>query len=161
MEKLDKEFMDYISMMGKGFGMGDSMLRIFAALYIEPEDVPLERIAEKTGYSLASVSNTVRMLENMGAIRRSRKPGSKKVYVFLEKDMFRFNIMKIDMAKSFIINPAKKKLPSIIKTYKKQAKNDEEKKKLAIIKNYYEQILAFEDLLVKWKRDLQEIGGMK
>ena len=157
MEELNKEFIEYLSMMAKSFGLNDLMVKVFAILYIEPEEIAMEDIAKKSGYSLASICNTIKMLENMGAIKRIRKPGTKKVFFYMGKDMVKWNIMKLEFAHRNIIIPAKERLPKIIKKYKEKVKNERDKKKLKIIENYYNQVIIFEKIFNKWKKDLQNI----
>ena len=107
METLDKEFTEFLSSAGKGFGLHDLMLNIFAVLFLEPDEIAMEDIAKKTGYSLASVSNTTKMLESIGFVQRKRKPGSKKVFFFMEKDIIKWNINKLVYASENMIKPAK------------------------------------------------------
>lgn len=157
MKGLESEFTEYLSQMGKGLGMQDLMLKVFAVLYIEPDEIAMEDIARKTGYSLASISNTMKLLESMGAIKRIRKPKTKKVFFYMDKDLVRWNIMKIDFFHRGILKPAKEKLPEMIKRYDKKTKTDKEKKKLKVVKNYLDYILVFEDLMKRWKQDLEDL----
>ncbi len=161
MKELDSKFIEYLGDMGKSFGLDDLPLKVFAVLFIEPDEISLEEIAKKTGYSLASISMTTKMLESMRAIKRIRKPGSKKVFFYMDKDMVRWNLIKLDLAKNSIIKPAKQQLPGLIKEYRQKAKTDKDKKKVEIIDNYYGQILLFERLLEKWKKDLMGLMNKK
>ena len=36
----------------RGFGLGSSNGRIFTTLYLEPKEISLEELSEKTGYSI-------------------------------------------------------------------------------------------------------------
>ena len=157
MDGIDKELVEYFSSIGKGFGMHDLMLKIFAVLFIEPDEIAMEDIAKKTGYSLASISNTMKMLESIGFVERRKRPKSKKVYFYMGKDIIRWNISKIIYASQNMINPAKERLPGIIKEYKGKAKNEKDKKKISIVQDYYDQILVFEKIIDGWKNDLEKI----
>lgn len=157
MDNIDKEFLAYLGNMGKSFGLSDLALKVFGILFMEPKEISMEAIAKKTGYSLASISNTMKMLESMGQVQRVRKPGTKKVFFRMDKDMIGWNIRKLDFAQQSIIQPAKNKLPEIIDKYKEKAKTEYEKEKVKIVQDYYTQVTCFEQLLKKWKKDLEGI----
>jgi len=157
MKTLEKEFIDYLTSMAKNFGLDDLALKVFAVLYIEPEPIAMDQVAKKTGYSLASISNTMKLFETMGAVERSKKPGSRKVFFYMDKDLIKWNIMKLDYAQRTMIAPAKAKLPKIIKRYKEKAKTNQEKKRIEIITGYHDQVVLFEKLFKKWKSDLKNL----
>ena len=46
----------------------------------------------------------------------------------------------------------------MLKKYKAHLKNDNDKKKYAIVENYYNQILMFEKIIEKWRKDLEAIS---
>jgi len=158
MKELEKEFIDLFKTLFKSMGMPDQMVRIVAQLYIEPDAIPLDVLAKKTGYSLASISNTIKMLENAGMVKKTRRPGSKKIFVSMEKNLARLNISKLRAANEFFIRPAKQKLPEIIKKYKPKVKDEESKKKLQVMESYYKQIMKFEVLIKKWTKELEDLA---
>ena len=80
MDELEKEWMAAFNKIAKSFGLDDLSSKVVSVLYLEPEEVPMEDLAKKTGYSLASISNTMRVLGNMGFVQRIKKPGTKKIY---------------------------------------------------------------------------------
>lgn len=134
MDKIEKDFVDMYKHLGAMQGFDDSMTSIFAIVFINPEPVSLEELARKTGYSLASISNKAKFLENNGMIRRTNKPGTRKVFFYSDKDMKK-NLKnalkkKVEMMKYIIKN-----VPKII-DHNKNVKTDNEKKKLEIIKKY-------------------------
>lgn len=157
MDNLEKEMAKVFSIMGKTFGFNDLCTNVLSVLYLSIEDISLDEIAKKTGYSLASISNTMKILEQIGIATKSRKPGSKKNYYYMEKNMLKLNIQKITKASENYIIPAKDMLPEIIGKYKKKAKLEKDKKKLELIENYFEQIKNFEKILNKWKQDLENL----
>jgi DNA-binding transcriptional regulator GbsR (MarR family) len=158
MEGLEKEFTEHFATSCKGMGMDDLSLKVFSILFLEPEEIAMEEIAKRTGYSLASISNTMKNLEIVGFVQRTRKPGSKKVFFFMDKDIIKMNIQKMIYASENMIKPAKQKLPEMIKKYKDKAKTENSKKKITIIQNYYDQMLIFEKIIEKWTKDLENIA---
>lgn len=131
---IEERFISVFQRLGSISGMDSLTCRIYGTLYLEPKDMTMEDLAERTGYSLSSISNKIRALESAGIIKKSKKPGSKKVYLFVIKDMLK-NFKDIMVKKQqYGISFAKQELPDIIEDCK-----DKEKKK--IIEGYLNVIM--------------------
>lgn len=141
---IEKEMREFAEQVFRNFGLDILSSKIIAILYTEPEEVALEELSKKTGYSLASISNKTRFLENVEMIEKVKKPGSKKVYYYMEKDLFKMMQKKLEKAYEAEINPAKQKVPEIIEKYKNKKLNEKSKKKLEIMQNYYQQIIKLD-----------------
>lgn len=141
MEKIDKDFIEFYKKIGKNMGLDDLTSTLFAKLYIEPEEIAMEDLAKKTGYSLASISNKIHFLETMGLVQKITKPGTRKFFVFMEKDFSKIMLAHIKAKQELVIKPAKQNIPIIIKNNK-----DANKEKIKILKNYHEQILKMEKM---------------
>ena len=155
MKPIEKDFAEFLRSVGHGVGMDEITMKLFSLLYISPDYMAMDELAKKTRYSLASVSNTMKMLEHVGIAQRKKKPGSRKVFFTINKNLAIMNIYKIEAAKKNLVNPAKEKLPEIIRKYKKKARDDVTKGEINSIENYYKQMLLFEEMLKKWGKDLQ------
>ncbi|WP_269850600.1 GbsR/MarR family transcriptional regulator [Methanosarcina horonobensis] len=114
------EFIQLIVHNSKVQGLDELTSQILAVLFIEPEEIPLEELAEKTGYSLSAVSTASKFLASIGLIKKFRKPGSKKVYLFMEKDMISIGVRILRAKYENVILPTKQVLPGIIEAYKKK-----------------------------------------
>lgn len=68
------------------FGLGRMIGRVFALLYLTPEPVSLEQIAESLSVSKASASIVVRQLAAVHAIRQVWVPGDRRDYYEAETD---------------------------------------------------------------------------
>lgn len=158
MEGKECEFVKFTQDMGEISGMDRVLSAIFAIVYVEPGEISLEEIAEKSGYSLSSVSVKVNMLESLGLVRKSRKPSMHKVFVYMEKDMGRLlrEVMLEKQRRKFQF--AKERLPQIIENYRKRASGENERKKLAIMENYYTQLGQIHDTLDKVALMLDKCG---
>jgi HTH-type transcriptional regulator, osmoprotectant uptake regulator len=156
MDALDKEMYSIFSLMGNPFGLKDSHMKLLAALYMEPDYVTTDDLVKKTGYSLASISLSIRLLEEMGIVSHMKKPGTKKLYYLLEKDLFLVNIKKMEMMDRRFIQPVKRAMPGMLKKYKAKAKNNDlMASKLKIIERFNRQLLVMEKLINKWQKDLE------
>ncbi len=149
--------MEFIKQVFKNFGLDPLSSRIVAFLYIEPTEISIERLSKRTGYSLSSISTKAKFLENVNIIEKIKKPGSKKVYYYMEKDIFKILDSKVDKALEAEVYPAKENLPRIIEKYNKKRLNEKSKKKLDILTNYHKQILAMEKLMIDFKKKLRGI----
>ncbi|MCK5025716.1 MAG: hypothetical protein KAS15_03945 [Nanoarchaeota archaeon] len=148
MKALDNEFISMYQDMCMMHGMDRALGSIVGILYIEPEPVAMEDIAKKTGYSLASISNKVKMLEQIGMISKMHKPGTKKIYLSVDKDMSK--VMEGMFTKKLAaLNMVTSSIPKMLDKYKNKAKTEKDKKKIDLVENYYKQISQFKDIIAK------------
>lgn len=157
MNELDKEAMQFLSSLNME-GMDETSKCIFYSLYLETEEIPMEELAKRTGYSLATVCNKLKLLEHTGMIRKARKPGSKRIFVYMEKnllDSFKTNL--INHYEKFIRN-AKEKLPEIIEKHKNKVKTEEDKKKIRLLENLHKQIIKLEIVNKEMIKKIEELN---
>ena len=159
MEAIEEEFTEFFKILAKTYNVGDLQATVLSILYLEPKDMAMEEITEKTGYSLATISNTMKMLVALGIVRRVKKPGTKKVFFYMEKDLMRLNKNKIKAAYEHIIEPGKQMLPKIIEKYRNKVTDEKSKKKLMIIENYYFQMIQFDELLREMDKRLEQMSA--
>ncbi len=158
LKPLEKDFVEFHVKMGRAYGMSDLLMTIFGLLYIEPGDMAMEDIAKKTGYSLATISHATKTLETAGVILRKSKPGTRKVFFYMDKNLLRMNIAKLRSIQQTQIKPAKLFIPAMIEKYKNKARDADSKEKLKLIESYLNQMLEFEKLLQDWIRDLEKLS---
>jgi len=141
-----EEFIHLMTENCKVNGLDELSSEIIAILYAEPREISLEELSKKTGYSLSAVCTATKLIERIGLIKRIRKPGSRKAYVYIEKEMIVFSLDLMKKKYEKIIIPTKKKLPLIINKYKKE-KSESSRQELKIIKNYYKEVLLSEKII--------------
>ena len=159
MDGFEKEFIDFMVGVLPSFGLDPLSSRLVGMIFIEPGPVAMEDLAERTGYSLASLSNRLRSLENAGMVKRFRKPGTKKAFYFMEKDVYELIINKIKAMQSGYIQPAKNALPGIIERSKGARLGKDDKQKLGIIQEYYDQLLEIDSCLSRHVREIEKMRG--
>ena len=157
LDEIDKEFIEFYQAASRVQGADASLGTILAVLYLEPEEISMEDLAKKTGYSLASISNKIKMFEPVGFVKRIRKPGTKKVYLRAEKNVLEILKKGFTMKHDLVINLAKDRIPKIISKYKDKKLSEEQKKKLKIIEEYYKQMLKFEELIHEMLKKIDEM----
>jgi len=158
MDSIDKQFVGLYQKIGRAQGMDDSFIEIFALLYIEPDEIAMDELVKKTGYSLASISNKIKMLEALGFVKKVRKPGSKKIFLKIEKSIGGLMKEGMLMKERSVISTIINELPKIIEDFK--PKTEIEKRKLRILEKYYKEMLLFEKLMQKWVIDIEKMLKM-
>ena len=134
MRSLDQEFVEMYKDIGMRQGLNNPLLTmIFAHIFIEPEDIAMDELARRTGYSLASVSNAIKLLDTMAPIKKVKKPGSKKLYLRVEKDFSKMFRESIEKKEQLMITLIQQKVPEIISKHKHRAKTERQKKKIKIL----------------------------
>lgn len=145
MKNSKDEFIELIYEINKYRGLDDLTSKIIGILYAEPREVSLKELAKRTGYSISAVSTVMKMLSKSIIVKRFKKPKSRKIYFYMEKDVLPYlsDFIKKNVD---IIGIAKKRVPKIIDRYKKSKVSGKEMK---IIKNYYRQILVIDKIMRK------------
>ena len=136
MDEIEREFLDIYTVLGAHQGVDEQFSRIYGLVLVSPEDLSLDEIARKTGYSLASVSSKAKMLESIGLVRKLRKPKSRKLYLTVNKDPL---TMMSDMSKmkAQALKITVPKLQKLIDSYEGKKLSDEQKQKLSRIHDLY------------------------
>ncbi|MGM5484350.1 MAG: GbsR/MarR family transcriptional regulator [Nanobdellota archaeon] len=153
-QKEDQEYIDLIKELARSQGSDALSGEIYAILYLSRDKVSMDEIAEETGYSLATISNKLKFLEMANIIERTKKPGSRKHYVYMKKDLIEIHKQNLINAQKNSIKKIKEKLPDIIKNYRKKKKHDKEK--LSIMKNHLNQAGKIDKVMDKIIKELED-----
>ena len=159
-ESPKNEFIELIAENSKVNGLDELSSKIIGILFIEPEEVALDELANRTGYSLSAVSTALKFIERAGIVKRSKKPKSKKVYFYMGKDILAMFLQIMRRKYEKIILPSKQKLPRIIEKYKQESTKESEEE-LKIVENYYKEVLFFEQILKEFIETFEQYGVNK
>lgn len=154
---IEKEFQESIVHMFMQAGANMLLSKVGAILFSEPKEISLEELSQRSGYSLPSVSNAVKLLEHAGKIQRHKKSGDKKIYVSFKQDLIKSMQEQIIKGHEVIIKPMRKNMPVIIEELKRELKSDKlspEKKqdlkdKIEWYSCYVQQIKTLENIFGK------------
>jgi len=141
-----EEFIELMTENCRVNGLDELSSELIAILYAEPGEISLEELSKRTHYSLSAVCTAAKLIERIGLIKRTRKPGSRKAYFYMEKDLTVFSLDLMKKKYEKIIIPTKQNLPSIIEKYKKE-KSEKSRQELRIVENYYKEVLASEEII--------------
>jgi len=147
MATFEEEFISFAEEVFKSFGLDCLSSKLIGIIYLEPKEISMENLSKQTGYSLASISNKMKLLEGIGIVQRVKKPGTKRVFYFMDKSIINIIKRKVQLSYEKEVLPAKKRIPEIIEKYKGTAMDSNEKDKMDIIKEYYNQILKVEKII--------------
>lgn len=145
-EQPKDKFMEMIYESGRLSGLDELSARIISILYVEPDEISLEELAERTSYSPSAVSTTMKMMVETGRIKRLKKTGTRKAYFYMEKDRITQYVRMLKNRYEKIVLPAKNGMPGIIEEYHK---SDAPQEELDIAENYYKQVIALEEVFKK------------
>ncbi|SDF66767.1 DNA-binding transcriptional regulator GbsR, MarR family [Methanolobus vulcani] len=155
-ESPKQEFTELIVENLKSEGFDEISSRIVGVLFIEPEEMSLEEISIETGYSLSAVSTAMKNLSQFHIIKRFKKPGSKKAFFFLDKNLAAIGAQALRMKYDNVILPSKKILPDIIEKYERDG-SDKTASELEIVTRYYRQILKLESIVENFLDEMENI----
>jgi DNA-binding transcriptional regulator GbsR (MarR family) len=85
--------------------------RIIGALLVNRGELSLQTLARETGYSISMVSLSLDLLEIMGIVRKSRKPGDRNLYISLQGDI-------LETLKNAIVMRISKSIDTIMKDFR-------------------------------------------
>jgi len=146
MDECDRQFAAYYLKVGRAYGMDELASTLFALLFVSPDPLAIEELARETGYSLASVSIKARMLAQMGAVTRLKRPGSRKLYLSVEKDVLQMTARILEQMQEGEVRLAATELPVIIAELERQPLTAAEQAKVNVMRAY--------------QRDMQMFGSM-
>lgn len=159
MSDLEKEITEFGVGLFESMGLDNLTAKLLTALYFSPRELSMEELAKKTGYSLSSVSNKLRVLGEV-FVQRIKKPGTKKVFYYMEKDIIKVNQKKIKTAHERQIHQIKRLIPCILGKYKNAKLSEEEKEIMKIAKDYHRQALMLEKILEELEKYLEKYAGV-
>lgn len=136
-------------------GMGDLPSRLVSEVYISPEEVSLGELAERTGYSRSAVSEAMQNLVRSGIVKRMKKPGSRKVYFYMEKSLIKGFVRSFEKLQGRAVEKMNEDIPDIIEKYSDKESETAVKEK-EIVKKYYRETQKLEEEMKKFIKRLKE-----
>lgn len=85
--------------------------KIIGALLVNGGELSLQAVARETSYSISMVSLSLDLLELMGIIRKSRKPGDRNLYISLQGDL-------LETLKDAIVMRIRKSIDTIMEDFR-------------------------------------------
>ncbi|MFA5268109.1 MAG: hypothetical protein WC379_09060 [Methanoregula sp.] len=156
MEPLDQQFTDFYRVIGKSYNFDDLTTLIYARLFIDPEEVAMEDLAKETGYSLASISNKLKLLETCGVVVRRTRPGTRKVYVYAQKDMMKIVLSSFIQYQQGEVVMVKTGIPRLLEGLKGKKLGKRGKAQKEILEKYYADTLMFDEMITRFLAQMNQ-----
>jgi len=145
--KIRSEIIDELAKVSEKWGLAGIFGRIHGVLIFSNKPMGLDEISKRSGYSKSSVSQSIKLLENIGNVKRTKVSGTKKILFEAERDIS-LNIKKyMESTLNYEIIPMLANIDKTETKYKTlMEKTDNEKtqreieediKKLETLKNSY------------------------
>lgn len=147
MKDIEEKIIDIGHEIFKGYGVDDITAQILSILNFESNEISMEELAQRTGYSLASISLKIKNIEQFWSIKRIYKPGSRRTYLYMEKNLLDAFAIQIRNGFGTELDIAKTRITPLIEEYRKNATTQEQKTKLHTYENYLSEINKFEELI--------------
>ncbi|MCC7551334.1 MAG: MarR family transcriptional regulator [Methanobacterium sp.] len=139
----------------RALGIDDFPSKLMSVLQSEPDEISLGELSEMTSYSLSALSTTLKTMEENNLVKRFKKPKSRKVYVYMDKDLVTLytELQKKRYNQSLL--PFLQTLPRIIQRY---SDREEFESEIEMLKDFQEQLnflneenRKFIEKLEKWR----------
>lgn len=101
-----RDFLDRFSLMMEAEGLPRQAGRMLGLFFAEGTEQTADALASKLGISRSNVSTTVRLLEALGVVERTRRPGERQDFFRLPADPFvpllRAGVMRADRMRATV-----------------------------------------------------------
>jgi len=130
--------------MGSRWGMNRSVAQIHALLYVSPEAMSAEQIAETLGLARSNVSNSIKELQSWKLVETSSRLGDRKDYYNAHDDMWEMLITVADGRKEREIDPTM----VVMRECLEKAETDKEIDPVSVER--MQQMMEFMEIMLKW-----------
>ena len=104
MDAIENRIYSTFASVASSIGFSEVHGRIIAALLVSGKQMSLDELTKKTGYSSASISLSLDLLELVGIVKRIKNTGDRKLYVKIEGDLLQAlrNAMLLKINKNIV-----------------------------------------------------------
>ncbi|MEE8358835.1 MAG: hypothetical protein V3R82_05425 [Candidatus Hydrothermarchaeales archaeon] len=146
--KIRSEIIDELAKVSERWGLSGVFGRIHGVLIFSNKPMGLDEISKSSGYSVSSISQSIRLLENIGNVKRTKMPNSRKILFEAEQDISK-NIKKyMESTLNYEITPMLGNIDRTEAKYKKLLEKTEDEK---IRKEIEEDLIKLEQLKNSYK----------
>jgi len=137
----------------RALGIDDFPSKLMSVLQSEPEEISLGELSKMTGYSLSALSTTLKAMEENNMVKRFKKPKSRKVYVFMDKDLVTLYTELQKKRYNQSLQPFIQILPRLIQKYKDR---EEFKSEIEMLEDFEEQLNFLDEQSRKFIEELEK-----
>jgi DNA-binding transcriptional regulator GbsR (MarR family) len=144
---VQEKFIIHWGEMGTRWGINRTMAQIHALLYISPQPLPAETIAQVLSVARSNVSNSLRELQGWGIIRIQHILGDRRDHYESMKDVWEMCQIILDERKKREIDPTIALLRECVEEAKKSGTSNPEN---AVTRQRLEDMLSFFETMSSW-----------
>jgi len=128
-QDIEKDIYSSFATLASTIGYSEIHGRTIAALMVAGKKLSLQDLAEKTGYSISTLSLSLDLLEFFGMIKKIKNAGDRKLYVELHGDLLE------GLKKAFVVRIQKSVTDSLnrFEEYKENLKISRDKSKKRVM----------------------------
>lgn len=157
-ESPKEEFKKAVYNSFRALGIDDFPSKLMSVLQSEPDEISLGELSEMTGYSLSALSTTLKAMEENNMVKRFKKPKSRKVYVYMDKDLVTLYTELQKKRYNQSLMPFLHILPRIIKKYSDRAEFNSE---IEMLEGFQEQLQFLDEESRKFIEELEKWRDMR
>ena len=154
MDDVEVEFIERFGLMSEEDGLPRIAGRIYGLLLLCGGPLTLDDIAERLQVSKTSVSTNTRLLDRLGAVERTSKPGDRRAFYRISPEAVGGHFDRIKERMNEVLRILEETIPRL----------DEEKcearQRLAMMRDWHLFLLReMDDLVQRWKQERQQEGS--
>lgn len=143
-------FVLHFGEMGSRWGINRTVGQIYALLYLSPEPLNAEDIAESLGFSRSNVSMGLKELDAWNLVRHQHLPGDRRDYFTTPQDIWEIVRTLVEERRKREIEPTLSMLRDVL--LKSPASPDE-----AFAQSKMQQMHDLIEMLTQWYQDMQKM----
>ncbi len=137
--------------MGARWGTNRSIAQIHALLYLAPQPLPAEEIAETLSIARSNVSTSLRELQSWGLVRATHNLGDRRDHFEAQQDLWQMLTVIVEQRKRREIDPTLTMLRQCV------LESDEDSETPALVKERIANMLGFLERLTGW---YEQVSGL-
>jgi len=150
--EIKTEIVDSMTRVVENWGLTGVAGRVYGVLLFSNGPMSMDEISKASGYSVSSICQQIPLLENMGNVKRTKRPGSKKVYFEAEHDISRLLNKRIRHGLEHTTIPTIETLDKAIREYNNLKKKVEDPKLRGEVEDTLPKIEHMRDKIMEIKK---------
>lgn len=152
---IQEKFILHWGEMGTRWGINRTVAQIHALLYVSPEPLHAEEIAETLGVARSNVSNSIRELQGWGIVRVVHRMGDRRDHFETLNDVWEMFRIVLDERKKREIDPTVGMLRDCIAELEREKNRDEHiEQRLKALREFFETTSNWYDQVRRWPTPL-------
>jgi len=151
LNSVQQKFILHWGEMGTRWGINRTVAQIHALLYVSPQPIPAEEIAETLGVARSNVSNSLKELQGWGIVKRIHVLGDSRDHFESMKDVWDMFRVVMDERKKREFDPTERLLRECIAEAEQDKETDEyTEQKLRELADFFDTTTAWYGQIRQW-----------